>query len=256
MSNKTLVIKIGGSTLGAEDTTLEDLVALQAQGWRPVVVHGGGPMISEWSQRLGISPRFEKGLRVTDGPTLQVVVALLGGWINKDLVAHLIALGGNALGLSGVDGRLLEAEVKDPALGLVGEVVRVNPAPVLLALESGYIPVVAPMAVAQGDAAILNVNGDTAAGELALALKADHLIFLTDVDGVRNGSGTALRRLSPDEAQRLMAQAVISGGMIPKVEAGLRAAAAGIPCRILDGRVAHALAYAVRGPVGTVIEGG
>ncbi len=254
--NKTIVIKIGGSTLGAEDTTLEDLVALHAQGWRPVVVHGGGPMISDWCKRLGIVPRFEKGLRVTDAPTLQVAVAVLGGWINKDLVAHVAALGGKALGLSGVDGGLLQARIKDPTLGFVGEVVQVNPEPVLLALEGGYIPLVAPMALAQGGIAILNVNGDTAAGELALALSAQELVFLTDVAGVKDGAGCVLPRISAAEARRLMAQGIISGGMIPKVEAGLRVAAAGIPCRILDGRMAHALAQATTGTGGTVIEGG
>lgn len=254
--HNVIVVKIGGATLGAEDTTLEDLVALHAQGWCPVVVHGGGPLISEWSQRLGISPRFEKGLRVTDEVTLQVVVALLAGWINKELVAHLTALGGKALGLSGIDGRLLEAQVKDPALGHVGDVVKVNTQPVLLALEAGYIPVVAPMALAQDDATILNINGDTAAGELAVALKAQQLIFLTDVDGVRDGSGVVIPRLTASEARRLMAQGVVAGGMVPKVEAGLRAAAASVSCRILDGRRAHALAQAVVAPLGTVVEGG
>ncbi|MBI2866625.1 MAG: acetylglutamate kinase [Chloroflexi bacterium] len=243
----TIVIKIGGSTLGAEDTTLQDVVALQGQGWQPVVVHGGGPMISEWSQRLGITPRFEKGLRVTDEQTLQVVVALLAGWINKELVARLTALGGKALGLSGIDGGLLVARVKDPVLGYVGEVVQVKPQPVLLALEAGYVPVVAPMALSQGDTAILNVNGDTAAGELAIALKAQQLIFLTDVDWVRDGSGTVMPRLSASKARRLLAQGVIVGGMIPKVEAALRAASNGVSCWVVDGRRPHALAQAASG---------
>jgi len=251
-----IVVKIGGSTLGAEDTTLEDLVGLHRQGWRPVVVHGGGRLISQWMERLGLPPSFKKGLRVTDAETLRVVVALLAGWINKELVASIAALGGKALGLSGVDGGLLQAQVKDPELGLVGEVTRVNPEPLLMALEAGYIPVVAPLGLGPGGTP-LNINGDTAAAELAAALRAGQLLFLSDVDGVRDGSGQAVPRLSLAEAQRLTAAGVIAGGMLPKVEASLQAAGAGVPCRILDGRHPHALAQAVAGAsLGTCIDGG
>ena len=250
---KPIVIKIGGSTLGSHDTTLEDLVALQREGKALVVVHGGGNLITEWLSRQGIATTFEKGLRVTDRETLQVVVAVLCGVVNKELVATIESLGGRAMGLSGVDGRLIEARVKDGELGYAGEVVKINPEPVETILKGGYIPIIAPLGLeAKGEK--LNVNADTAAGEIAAALGAERLILLTDVAGVMDGSGKLLPRLSPGEARSLIASGVVAGGMIPKVEACLCALATVSITQIVDGRLPHALVEAIAGKEsGTII---
>jgi len=250
---KPIIVKIGGSTLGSYDTTLEDLVALWKEGKPLVVVHGGGDLISQWLSRQGIATRFEKGLRVTDRETLQVVVAVLGGLVNKELVAAIQARGGRALGLSGVDGGLIQARVKDEELGYVGEIVKVNPEPVEVLLKEGYIPVIAPLGLEAGGEK-LNVNADTAAGEIAAALGAERLVFLTDVPGVLDGSGKLLARLSPDEASSLIASGVVSGGMIPKVEACLCALSAVPIAQIVDGRSPHALLQAIAGGSGTIIK--
>ena len=144
---KVIVIKLGGSTLGNHDTTLEDLVTLQQKGVLPVVVHGGGNEVTDWLGRLGISTRFVNGLRVTDAETLKVVTAILAGLVNKELVATIEALGGKAIGLCGIDGGLLQAEVKDIEMGYVGEIVRVNPEPLTAVLKAGFIPVIAPLSL-------------------------------------------------------------------------------------------------------------
>jgi len=246
---KPIVAKIGGSTLGRHDTTLEDLVALQKEGKSLVVVHGGGDLITGWLSRQGITTRFEKGLRVTDHETLEVVVAVLCGLVNKELVAAIQSRGGRAMGLSGVDGRLIEARVKDEELGYTGEVVKINPEPIEILLRGGYIPVIAPLGLeAKGEKGEkLNVNADTAAGEIAAALEAERLVFLTDVPGVMDGSGESLSRLSPDEASSLIASGVVSGGMIPKVEACLGALSTVPITQIVDGRLPHALLEAIAG---------
>ncbi len=244
-SNKPIVIKIGGSTLGSRDTTLADLVALQREGKALVVVHGGGNVITEWLSKQGVATRFEKGLRVTDLQTLQVVVAVLAGLVNKELVAAVQALGGRAVGLSGVDGGLIEARVRDEELGYVGDIVNINPEPLEVLLKGGYIPIVAPLGLeARGK---LNVNADTAAAEIAAAISAERLVFLTDVAGVIDGSGKLLARLSPAEAGSLIAEGVVSGGMIPKVEACLCALSAVPITQIVDGREGHALVDAIAG---------
>jgi len=254
---KPIIVKIGGSTLGRHDTTLEDLVALQKEGKALVVVHGGGDLITGWLSRQGIATRFEKGLRVTDQETLQVVVAVLCGLVNKELVAAIQARGGRAMGLSGIDGCLIEARVKDERLGYAGEVVKINPEPIEILLKEGYIPVIAPLGLNAEDekSEKLNVNADTVAGEIAAALGAERLIFLTDVPGVLDGSGELLSRLLPDEASSLIATGVVSGGMIPKVEACLRALATVPITQIVDGRLPHALLEALAGGgSGTIIK--
>ena len=253
----TIVVKIGGSTLGARDTTLEDVVALQRRGLRPVVVHGGGALISEWLERHGVPTRFERGLRVTDAATLDVAVAVLAGLVNKQLVAALTAAGGRAAGLSGADGGLLQARRFDEALGFVGEVTQVDTRPLLDLLDAGFVPVLAPIAVEwRGEAAsgqLLNINADTAAGAVAAALSARSLVFLTDVSGIRDEGGETLATLSGPRAEELSAAGVIEGGMIPKVEACLGAAAAGCRSVIADGRRAGALLEAIEEKTGTVV---
>jgi acetylglutamate kinase len=247
---KPIVVKIGGSTLGSHDTTMEDLVALQKEGRTVVVVHGGANIVSEWLSRQGIPTRFEKGLRVTDRQSLQMVIAVLAGLVNKELVTAIQSLGGRAIGLSGIDGGFIEARIKDAALGYVGEVVKINPQPVEAILGAGYMPIVAPLSLGKdekGGEMPLNVNGDPAAGDIAAALEAERLIFLTDVPGILDSSGKLLPRLSADEANSLIGSGVVSGGMIPKVEACLRALSTVPVTQIVDGREPHALLQALSG---------
>jgi acetylglutamate kinase len=243
--NNIVVIKLGGSTLGNHDTSLQDIVQLQQKGQPVVVVHGGGKTVTDWLEKMGVSSKFVHGLRVTDAAVLQVVVAVLAGLVNKELVAELNGLGGRALGLSGVDGALIEARLKDADIGLVGEIVKINPEPLEAILKAGYVPVVAPPGCQppqQGQpAVILNVNGDTTAAEIAAALKASKLVFLTDVAGVLDISEKMIQQLYPDEVLQLIASGVASEGMVPKLEACLRAVESVPLARIIDGRQPHAL---------------
>lgn len=262
MSNAPVVVKIGGSTLGSHDTTMDDLVTLQKDGVKLVVVHGGGNVISDWMQRQGAMPRFVRGLRVTDAQALDVVTAVLTGLVNKQLVVALLNRGGKTLGLSGVDGGLLEAEVVEPELGYVGEVTRVNADLVVQAAEQGYIPLVAPVGVHVADETeysghILNINADTVAGEMALTLGTDRLIFLTDVEGVMDSSGRVIQSLNVQTATSLLASGVVKGGMLPKLKACLRAMERVPVTDILDGRKPSALLDCWGGAnTGTRITGG
>ena len=260
-SGHPIVVKIGGSTLGSHDTSLKDLVRLQEEGQEVVVVHGGGNVITQWMQRQGLAPRFVDGLRVTDAPSLEIVVAVLTGLINKELVSSMNEFGGRAVGLSGIDGCMVEAKIGDPALGFVGEVTSVNVELIRALLASGYIPMIAPLGVHVRDGSDnagspLNINGDTVAGELAHALEAEQLIFLTDVAGVMDGGGRVIRRLDRRRANNLFNSGVIQGGMIPKLSAGLRALERSPVANIIDGRQPDALLECVRGnSTGTTIVG-
>lgn len=252
------VVKIGGSTLGANDTSLEDLASLWRDGRRLVVVHGGGATLSEWLRIHGVESRFVRGLRVTDRETIDVAVAVFAGLVNTELVARLNSLGARALGLSGVDGALVRAERSDPELGFVGRVREVDRAQIEALLDAGYLPVLASLAVeVKGELLLaqpLNVNADTLAGDVAAALEAGRLVFLTDVPGVLDAGGQRLPSLSRAEALRLIDEGVATGGMIPKLEAALVAAAAGVRTLILDGREPHALRDALSGAApGTVV---
>jgi acetylglutamate kinase len=252
----TIVVKIGGSTLGSHDTTLKDLVELQREGMNPVVVHGGGKIISQWMEKQGVRPRFVRGLRVTDEPSLDIVVAVLTGLINKNLVASLVNMGAKAMGISGADDGMLRAEVKDPELGLVGNVVSVNADPIKAIMKAGCIPVIAPVALLlsedepnsnDSEATLLNINADTAAGEIASALGAERLVFLTDVDGVLDTSRRLIPRLTERQALGLISSNVAAGGMIPKLEACVTALKAGGISQIVDGRKPMALRDSVAG---------
>lgn len=250
--NKVIVVKIGGATLGSHDTTIEDIVTLQQQGKSLVVVHGGGKLITEWLQKQGISTRFVHGERVTDKAALEVVAAVLAGLVNKEIVAGINSLGGRAIGVSGVDGALIQGRVKDKELGYVGTVVKVNLAPLEAILQSGYIPVVAPISLNLSDkldevTRMLNVNADAVAGEIAAAMGAERLIFLTDVVGVCDQSGKLLPHLSSSEAEALIASGVASEGMLPKIKACLRALSNTQITRIIDGRQPHALLREIEG---------
>lgn len=253
------VLKIGGSTLGSHDTTLEDIAALHADGMRFVVVHGGGATISEWLDRHAVESRFVRGLRVTDERALEVVVAVLAGLVNKRLVAELQGRGAPACGLSGADVAILRARRFDRELGFVGEIVAVNVEP-LESVARGVVAVLAPIAVeVEGESVrpqLLNVNADTAAGEVAAALRAERLVFLTDVPGVMDAKGAVQPRLSAAGARALIEAGTVADGMIPKVEAALRANEAGVPASIIDGRETGALRTLLRGEagVGTTVQ--
>jgi len=256
---KVIVVKLGGATLGSHDTSIEDIVELQRQGKSLVVVHGGGKVITEWLERGGTSPRFVHGERVTDEATLEVVISVLAGLVNKEIVASMNSLEGKAVGISGVDGGLIQGRIKDKELGYIGEVMRVNLTPLEALLRSGYIPVIAPVSLNAGKPGkvpkVLNINADAVAAEIAAAISADRLIILTDVVGVCDQSGNLLPRLSPDEAEALLASGVASGGMIPKIKACLRALSGTSITRIIDGRQPHALLKEIEGHGGgTTIE--
>lgn len=237
---KPVVVKIGGSILGSEDTSLEDLVYLQEKRIPLVVVHGGGKTITEWQEKLGIPAKFYKGLRITDENSLPIVVAVLAGLVNKELVAQINKLGGKAIGISGIDSKLIEAQRQED-LGYVGKIVKVNPSIIHTLLKEGYIPFIAPLGIDINQNIPLNINADHTAGEVAIAIKAEKLVFLTDTPGVLNRLGSLIPFLSFEEAKTLIGQGVISSGMLPKVEACLKAGEEGITCRIIDGRMPHIL---------------
>ncbi len=236
MTSGITVVKIGGSTLGAEDTSLEDVVALQQEGHRPIVVHGGGALISSWLERSGIESEFVEGLRVTSSASLDVVIGVLRGVVNARLVAQIQELGGRAVGVSGIDGGSIRAERYDPRLGFVGQVTAVDPRLLRELTEAGVIPVVAPIGL-EPPRQPLNINADTVAGEVARATSAARLLFLTDVDGLLDEHGQVVDRLDGDRAATLRAAGVLTGGMIPKVEACLRAVEFGAEAYIANGKL-------------------
>ena len=257
-----LVIKLGGSAMEvpeAREAALQDVVLLRYVGMRPVLVHGGGPAISQLSRQLGLEPRFVDGLRVTDAATMEVAKMVLTGKITPELVGGLHRLGGQAMGLSGEDGPTLLVRPRTGAggedLGFVGEVAQVNPDPLLALLDQGLIPVVASIGLGY-DGQAYNVNADTVAAELAVALGAGKLLLLTDVEGVRDADDALCSVLSPAAARALIAERVVRDGMVPKVEAALRAAGAGVRAHIIDGRQPHAalLELLTEAGVGTMVE--
>ena len=238
MSQGPLVIKIGGSTLGVADTTFQDVAELARSGDIPVVVHGGGAEASRWLEAMNIPSRFERGLRVTDEAVLPVVVAVFAGLVNKRIVAAINAAGAPAVGFCGADGRTLECRLASPELGFVGEPVKVNTGAIAALREAGIIPVIAPIGVVPGEGAdqLVNINADTVAGNVAAALGARRLVFLTDVEGVRGREGTLLPTLTEATVRELIADGTIAGGMIPKVENCLHALSLGVEAQIVDGR--------------------
>lgn len=252
IDSPVIVVKIGGVALNDNDTTIGDIVALQRQGKSLVIVHGGGKLITDWLEERGASTRFVRGERVTDRAALEVVVSVLAGLVNKEIVASINNLGGRAAGISGVDGALIQGRIKDVALGYIGTVVKVDTAPLKVLLEAGYMPVVAPVSLNLAGKPgktelVLNINADAVAGEIAAAIGAERLIFLTNVVGVCDSSGALLPQLSPAEAEALVASKVASGGMIPKINACLKALAATGVTSIIDGRQPHALLKEIEG---------
>jgi acetylglutamate kinase len=226
-----------------------DVALLKLVGMNPVIVHGGGPDISRYSDRLGLEVRFVQGLRVTDAPTMELVKMVLVGKINKEIVGLINLHGGRAVGLSGKDASLLRARKRlhrlpdgtSADIGLVGEVEAVNPEPIRLLEESGFIPVIAPVGVGEAGETY-NINADLVAGDVAAALFAEKLIHLTDVTGINGEDGRLVSTLTKRDAERLIKAGVIDGGMLPKVESSLRALTGGAQkAHIIDGRVPHAI---------------
>lgn len=239
-----VVVKFGGNAMGDDAAMAEfarDIVLMRQVGVNPVVLHGGGPMINDMLARLGITSDWVRGKRVTDKATVEVVEMVLSGVVNKRIVQAIMDAGGRAVGISGKDDDLLVCEADDPALGFVGRPVEVNVQVLRDLYGAGIIPVVAPVATGRAAGETFNVNGDTAAGAIAGALQADRLLLLTDVAGVRGANGEVLTQISPAEAEALIADGTIAGGMIPKVETALAAVAQGVRAAvILDGRLPHA----------------
>lgn len=256
--DKVIVAKVGSVALSPEDTSIDDIVTLQKQGRRIIVTHGGGKLVTKWLEKQGVTTRFVRGERVTDQVALKVVIAVLTGLVNKEIVSSIQNRGGWAMGISGIDGGLIQATIKNAELGYVGIVTKINTAPLELLLAAGYIPVVSPISlhpVPEAREIGLNINADDVAGEIATAIGAEKLIFLTDVAGVCDQSGRLLPQLSPAEAEVLIASGVASGGMIPKIRACLRVLASVSVTSIIDGRQPYALLREVeRGGGGTTIQ--
>ena len=246
-NGRIVVVKYGGNAMVSDQLrqqVMEDIVLLQLVGVKVVLVHGGGPEISEMMTRLGKKPEFVDGLRVTDRETIDIVQMVLAGKVNKTLVNLLEVNGGKAMGISGMDGRLIQAKQKDVRLGYVGSITQVDVTPLLDLLEKGYIPVVSTLGCDE-EGNTYNINGDTAAAYLAGALGAERLIMMTDIAGVlrdKNDPTTLIPRLTIDEAVALFDQQIIAGGMIPKVECCIDAIHRGVGSAIImDGRVPHSI---------------
>lgn len=256
---KIIVIKYGGNAMLNEqlkEMVLSDIVLMKYVGINPVIVHGGGPEITELSKKLGLKSKFVGGLRVTDKETMEIVKMVLAGKLNKEIVGIIQRLGGKACGISGVDGFLFyttkklgnilnsNGSLEKVDIGYVGEIKKVNTELILLLIKEGYIPVVAPIGIGD-DGEIYNINGDTASGELAISLKAEKLILLTDVEGVlenKEDKNSLISILKIEDAQKLIEKGIVDGGMIPKIECCISAVKGGVnSAHIIDGRVPHSL---------------
>lgn len=238
---QVLVVKVGGNALEQrKEETLLDVVLLRYVGMLPVLVHGGGPEVTAMSERLGLRAQFRDGLRVTDAATMDVVKMVLTGKVNPELVATINRLGGQSVGMSGEDGPSIIAEQLDSDLGFVGRVTQVNPEPITALIERGYVPVIASIGLGY-DGHAYNINADTVAAELAVALGAAKLILMTDVEGVLDQKGQVISELRRAEAERLLREGLVSGGMIPKLQACLRSLDAVPFAHVIDGRLPHSL---------------
>lgn len=274
--DKTIVVKIGGRVIGNEDmlnSLLQDVVLLSFFGMRMVLVHGGGPEISEEMRKMGIKPKFIEGLRVTDEKTMEILHEQLAGKINKQIVLGINQFGGKAFGITGMDGNLIRArkfvyktttskgKEVEVDLGLVGEVEKINPAIINNLIKAGCIPVIAPIGI-DSEGHSLNINADSAAAELAGALRGKKMVLITDVIGVMrdpNDEKTLISVMTAEEAQKLIQEGVIKKGMIPKVEACLKALQSGVErCHIINGNIPHVLLLEIltETGVGTMIVRG
>lgn len=249
-NGKIIVVKYGGNAMISDElreTVINDIVLMKCIGFKPIVVHGGGPYISSFLDKLGEKSEFINGLRYTDKKTMEVVQMVLGGKVNKDLVTLIEKAGGKSIGLCGLDGSLLKAKKLESEvdLGYVGEVTSVNTEAVTMALDAGYIPVIGSMAIGEDGNDLYNINADTCAAKIASALKAEKLILLTDVAGVLKDTKDPTSLLSVlrlHEIPKLTLQGVIKGGMIPKIQCCVESVRMGVErAHIIDGRVPHAL---------------
>ena len=247
-NGKTIVVKYGGNAMISEElrhAVISDIILLNLVGIRVVVVHGGGPEISEMLKKIGKQSHFVDGLRYTDEETMDVVQQVLCGRVNKNLVATMNRLGGKALGLCGIDGGMFVAKRQDEKYGLVGDITKVDPTPVITALDNGYIPVVSTVALGEDAETSYNVNADTAAAKLATALGAERLLLLTDVRGLLRDpkdESTFIPELQLSSVPALIREGIISGGMIPKIDCCVEAVRSGVASAIiLDGRVQHSI---------------
>ena len=245
--NKIIVVKYGGNAMVSPElqkAVMDDIVLLRLIGVKVVLVHGGGPEISDMLHRVGKESKFVDGLRVTDEETAELVQMVLAGKVNKNLVNLLQNAGGKAIGLSGMDGHMIEAKMQDERLGYVGEITKINTAPILDLLEKGYIPVVSTIGC-DGENHVYNINADTAAARIAGALKSENLILMTDIKGVlrdKDDPETLISRIYVSEVPQLMSEGVIQGGMIPKMDCCVDAIRRGVKqACIIDGRVPHSI---------------
>ena len=246
-NGKIVVVKYGGNAMINEQLkqqVMEDIVLLWLIGVKVVLVHGGGPEISELMAKLGKKPEFVDGLRVTDKETVDIVQMVLAGKVNKTLVNLLEKQGGKAMGISGMDGQLIEAEMRDPRLGYVGRITNVHIQPVLDLLEKGYIPVISTLGC-DNEGNAYNINGDTAAAYIAGALNAERLVMMTDIAGLlkdKDDPSTLIPKVTISEVRELCESGVVSGGMIPKVDCCIEAIHKGVEnVIIMDGRVPHSI---------------
>jgi acetylglutamate kinase len=246
-NGKLVVVKYGGNAMINEELkqqVMEDIVLLHLIGVKVVLVHGGGPEINDLMSKLGKKPEFVDGLRVTDKETIDIVQMVLAGKVNKTLVNLLETKGGKAMGISGMDGRLIEADFKNEKLGYVGKITNVNISPVTDLLEKGYIPVISTIGCDKNGNSF-NINGDTAAAFIAGALGAERLIMMTDIAGIlkdKDDPSTLIPKITTSEAKKLYAEGVISGGMIPKVDCCIEAINKGVrKVIIMDGRIPHSI---------------
>lgn len=247
-AGRTIVVKYGGAAMkdgNLKETVMRDIVFLSCVGLRPVVVHGGGPEINSWLDKLGIEPQFKNGLRVTDAATMDVVEMVLVGRVNKEIVALINRAGGMAVGLCGKDGNMITARPQgDAGIGFVGEVSAIDIKVVDSLVKNGYIPVISSVAADETGQAY-NINADTVAGELAAALGAEKLILMTDTAGILENykdPSTLIAKLDIQEARQLIDTGIVAGGMIPKVNCCVRSLAQGVhAAHIIDGRIPHAL---------------
>ncbi len=246
-NGKVVVVKYGGNGMINEqlkEQVMEDIVLLWLIGVKIVLVHGGGPEINELMNKLGKKAEFVDGLRVTDKETVDIVQMVLAGKVNKTLVNMLEMNGGKAIGLSGMDGRLIEAKIKNEKLGFVGEIVNINIEPVTDLLDNGYIPVISTVGCDK-DGNTYNINGDTAAAYIAGALNAESLIMMTDIDGIlrdKDDASTLISEITTADAKKLYEEGVVSGGMIPKVDCCIEAVNKGVKnVFIMNGKVPHSI---------------
>ena len=246
-NNKILVIKYGGNAMINEElkaAVMGDIVLLSLIGIKVVLVHGGGPEISEMLNKIGKKSEFVNGLRVTDKETVDIVQMVLAGKVNKSLVNFIQNIGGKAIGLCGTDGHMIEAEMKDPALGYVGEITDIDTTPILDVLDKGYIPVISTIGCDK-EGNIYNINADTAAAKIAGKLQAESFISMTDIRGLlrdKDDEETVIPVVNVSEAPQLIHEGIISGGMIPKIECCIEAIRQGVgQVFIIDGRVPHSI---------------